>query len=152
MHPSAEAPTGEGSQEAFTAECGASAAKSQVHRLDPLPAPAPGLVAWRRREASGWLSHELASREAEHGEHTDEVWRSSDERLHREDGLWEVEEEEGRVDEAAGRVEVERARPPHGSRASYGNSGRDAQEPGLVFLGIVDELDELLRRLGNNSE
>jgi hypothetical protein len=56
------------------------------------------------------------------------------------------------VDEAAGREEVERARPPHGSRASYGNSGRDAQEPGLVFLGIVDELDELLRRLGNNSE
>jgi len=53
------------------------------------------------------------------------------------------------VGEAAGRVEVERARPPNGRRASYGNGSRDAQEPGLVLLGIVDELDELLRQCGN---
>ena len=104
---------------------------------------------WRRRGASDWLSHELASREAEHGEHTDEVWRSSDKNLQWENSLWEVEEEEGRVGEAAGRVEVEGARAPNGRRASYGNCGSDAQEPGLVFLGIVDELDELLRRWGN---
>ena len=101
---------------------------------------------WRRRGASDWLSHELASREAEHGEHTDEVWRSSDENLQWENSLWEVEEEEGRVGEAAGRVEVEGARAPNGRRASYGNCGRDAQEPGLVFLSIVDELDELVAR------
>ena len=54
---------------------------------------------WRRRGASDWLSHELASREAEHGEHTDEVWRSSDKNLQWENSLWEVEEEEGEMSE-----------------------------------------------------
>ena len=46
--------------------------------------------------------------------------------------------------EAAGAVDVQRARAPCRRVASHGESGRGRQEKGLVLLGIVDQLHEFL--------
>eukprot|EP00966_Prymnesium_polylepis_P233342 5396504-Prymnesium_polylepis.1 len=56
-----------------------------------------------------------------------------------------IEEEQEGVREAARDVEIEGARSPGGRSTGDGDGGRDAEEPRLVLLGVVDELHPFLR-------